>query len=697
MEGERPVQLEIGGKGILENLELRPMERRAPGAGEVEIRVRATGLNFRDVLNALGMYPGDAGPLGGECAGVIVGVGEGVEGIEIGEGVVALAAGSFGSYVTVDARLVAGKPGRMSYGEAATVPIAFLTAYWGLHELGGMERGDRVLIHAATGGVGQAAVQLAQRAGAEVYATASPGKWHALREQGVEQVMNSRTLEFGGQVRERTGGRGVDIVLNSLSGEYIPQSLEVLAEGGRFIEIGKRDIWDEEQVGERRKDVKYYVFDLAEKARREPEQIGRQLRELMKGMEEGSLRPLRQTEFGLREAAQAFRHMAQARHIGKIVVTQGGGAAELRSDGSYLITGGMGALGLQVAEWMVGQGVRNLVLVGRREATASAREVVGRLEGLGARVVTAQVDVGEWESMERLVEEIRATMPALKGVIHAAGVLDDGLLRDLDGERLERVMAPKVAAWNLHLLTRDRGLDFFVMFSSAASVLGSPGQGNYAAGNAFLDALAHHRQAQGLPALSINWGPWAGEGMAAAKEGRDRGRRAGRGLQAITPERGVQMLGMLLGRPQAQVAVLPVSWPQFLAQYPAGAQPPLLADLARQSAAPVNGGSARPAAPPLLQTLRQAPPNQRRSLLVAYISEQVTKVLGLDPSHPIDSTQPLNELGLDSLMALELKNLLAGPLGDNLPDTLLLDYPTIDAIAEYLVSEDRFSAPTLIN
>jgi len=381
--------LQVPKRGVLDNLIYVPVARRPPGSGEVEIRVRASGLNFRDVLNALGMYPGDPGPLGGECAGTIVAVGEGVEGFKVGDEVIALGPACFSTHITTKAEWVAHKPPQsagLDFEEAATIPIAFLTAYYGLHHLAKLDKGERVLIHSAAGGVGTAAVQLAKRAGAEVFGTASPGKWEFLESLGVDHIMNSRTLEFADQVMEITDGRGVDIVLNSLADDFIPKSLAILSQNGRFLEIGKRGIWSDEKVAEFRSDIKNFIYDLGQVMLDEPELIQAMFRELAAGFEDSSLEPLPLKVFSHQETLAAFRYMAQAKHTGKIVLTQlqiarfteqrvppkkkdseqpvkgevsDAGSSipdpdsiEIRSDGSYLTTGGLGALGLRVAQWL---------------------------------------------------------------------------------------------------------------------------------------------------------------------------------------------------------------------------------------------------------------------------------------------------------------------------------------------------------
>jgi len=694
---EQQYQLVISRRGVLENLVLEPAKRRAPGPGEVQIRVRATGLNFRDVLNALGLYPGDAGPLGLECAGEIAALGEGVDGFKLGEAVIALAPGCFSSFATTSAACVVCKPESLSFEEAATIPVAFLTAYYALDKMAKMSRGERVLIHAAAGGVGMAAVQLAQRCGAEVFATASAGKWAVLKSSGIKHVMNSRTVDFSEGVMQLTAGRGVDVILNSLSEEFIPKSLSVLAAGGRFLEIGKRGIWERERVAQSRSDVSYFVLDLLETSRREPALIQSMLRELMGGFADGTLKALPQRVFPIREAVSAFRHMAQAKHTGKIVLSHQAGVAgvasevqEIRGDAAYLITGGLGALGLRVAQWIVEQGARHIVLMSRRGASDAPLEALRKLKEGGAEIVVARGDVSREEDVATLVSKFGTSLPPLRGVIHAAGVLDDGVLGQQNWSRFVTVMAPKVeGSWNLHRLTRNLPLDFFVFFSSSASLMGSAGQGNYAAANAFMDALAHHRRAQGLPALSINWGPWSEAGMAATVEGAVQRRWASQGVGVIEPEQGLRVLQQLLLREGIpQVGVLPIQWSKFLGTFPADRLRPLFSEFAGEVKR--DSGVAHVGDSGILRRLSQAGEDERLKLLTGYLKQEVERVLAFDSGMRIEPEDKLFDVGLDSLMAVELQNRLQASLKCTLSNTLFFEYPTLAAVAEYLIRESLF-------
>ncbi|NEO91651.1 MAG: SDR family NAD(P)-dependent oxidoreductase, partial [Moorea sp. SIO3G5] len=453
----QPFRLTITERGILENLTLEPTPRRSPAAGEVEIRVRATGLNFRDVLIALDIYPGTA-VMGGDCAGEIVAVGEGVENLKIGEPVITLAPGSFSQCVTVSAMMVAPKPDFLTFEQAAAIPANFLTAYYALHHVAKIAPGDKILIHAAAGGTGMAAVQIAQQAGAEVFATASPPKWDALKAMGVKHIMNSRTLEFATQIMEKTQGKGVDIVLNSLtSGEFIAKSVSVVSPQGRFVEIAKRGVWESTEMATLRSDISYSVLDLVKLSQDKPQLIKSLLEEIIDKFNNGLLKPPPLTVFSMEEVVSAFRYMQQAKHIGKIIVTQTGLAKtgqptntatemplSFREDGTYLITGGLGGLGLLVARWMVEKGAKHLVLVGRSSPNHDVVKKLTELEQAGASVVVEKADVSEFEAMGRVLSKINQSTLPLRGVIHSAGMLSDGVLQNQSWSSFEKVMAAKV-------------------------------------------------------------------------------------------------------------------------------------------------------------------------------------------------------------------------------------------------------------
>ena len=692
-----PFQLRLWEYGLLENLRLVPLSRRSPEAQEVEIQVRAVGLNFRDVLNALGMlqeYTEQMGiasaadlPFGGECAGIVTAIGKNVSHLKVGDAVIAAQTiGSLSSHVIVPSAFVVLKPRSLSFEEAVTIPTSFLTAYYGLVYQANLQKGDRVLIHAAAGGVGQAAVQLAQHIGAEIFATASPGKWDFLKSQGVSHVMNSRSLDFAEEVTHLTKGEGVDVVFNSLNGEYIPKSLEVLNHQGRFIEIGKLGIWTHSQMQATRADVTYCPFDLLDLSLETPALIAKLLNELMSAFAEGSLKPLPHTVFPLPDVVSAFRYMAQAKHIGKVVISIPDRKhnlpqkVEISSDRSYLITGGLGALGFQVAQWLAHKGARNLILTNRRGLTETTQAQVAQLEKTGVQVAVIPTDVSDFDSVRQLLNAIETEMPPLAGVVHAAGVLADGMLLNQTRESFEQAIAPKVAgSWHLHSLTQNIPLDFFICFSSVSAVLGSPGQGNYAAANAFMDALAHYRQELGLPAISINWGPWAEAGMATNLAEEEQNRFSLQGIKPIPLQKGLALLGDLMENPSPQPTVLSVDWSVFFRQFPSGQIPPLLKNIAATT-------TPSPPNPPLdlHQQLEAAHPSERSQRLMSYVQTELAKVLNLSSIEEIDVDQGFLDLGMDSLMIVELRNRLQTGLGCTVPVSMAFDYPTVSALVNYL-------------
>ena len=502
-------RLETAGDGSLEGLALREFAAAgAPlAAGEVRIAVRAAGLNFRDVLIALGMYPDSAGlPVGSEVAGVVLEVGSQVSGVAPGDRVMGLVGAGAGPVVVTDHRLVVRFPAQWSFAEAAGVPVVFLTAYYALRDLAGVSAGEALLVHAATGGVGMAAVQLARHWGMEVFGTASRGKWATLRGLGFDEahIGDSRTLDFEEKFLASTDGRGVDVVLDSLAREFVDASLRLLPRGGRFLEMGKTDIREGADIAEQYAGVGYQAFDLWDAG---PDRIQQMLGDLSVLFDRGVLNPLPVRAFDIRQAAEAFRYFQQTRHIGKIVLSMPVGWASV---GTVVITGGTGVLGALVARHLVAvHGVSRLVLTSRRGMEApGAQQLVDELDQLGAQVQVVACDVADRDAVAGLIAAIPADEPL--AIVHAAGVLDDGVLTALDAQRLDAVLAPKVdAAWHLHELTADREVAGFVMFSSVAGVLGAAGQGSYAAANTFLDGLASHRRAAGLAAQSLAWGLWA--------------------------------------------------------------------------------------------------------------------------------------------------------------------------------------------
>ncbi|WP_078856363.1 type I polyketide synthase [Streptomyces sp. NBRC 109706] len=653
---------------------------RALAANEVRIGVRAAGLNFRDVLIALGMYPGEA-PLGSEAAGVVLEVGSGVADLAVGDRVFGLIVDSFGSVAVADRRMVVRMPDGFSFVAAAAIPVVYLTAYYGLVDLAGLRRGERLLVHAAAGGVGMAAVGLARHLGAEVFATASRPKWDAVRGLGVAEgrIASSRDLSFKEAFLGVTDGAGVDVVLNALAGEFVDASLDLLPRGGRFVEMGKADVRDADVVAEERSGVVYRSFDLFEAG---PDRIQEMLLEIVSLFESGVLVHSPVRRWDVRRGREAFRFLREGRNVGKVVLTVPVPLGE--AGGTVLVTGGTGGLGALFARHLVVEhGVRDLLLVSRRgPAAEGAGELVAELEGLGAEVRVAACDVSDREQLAALIAPLDGR---LSGVVHAAGVLDDGLVESLTPERLARVLRPKLdAALHLHELTAGMELSAFVLFSSVAALIGSPGQGNYAAANAFLDALAARRRAEGLPATSLAWGLWAEErSMAGSLDEGAVARWARMGISPLSNELGLRLFDQACLTDEAMAVPVLLDHASLRAQARSGMLAPLLQGLVRVPTRRTESGGGSS----LAQRVAGASREDGERIALELVQAQVAAVLGHASAAVIDPERDFKALGFDSLAAVELRNRLIQATGVRLPTTLIFDHPTPASVTRFLLGE----------
>jgi acyl transferase domain-containing protein/SAM-dependent methyltransferase/acyl carrier protein len=689
-----PLRLESRERAQLDALRFAPFAQLSCGPGEVLIDVKAAGMNFRDVLKALALYPGeapDARIFGDEVGGIVIAVGSDVTHVRPGDRVFGLAVFGLATRTIARGGDVRRIPDHLSFEEAATLPVVFMTSWHALNNVARLRKGERVLIHAGAGGVGMAAIQIAHHFGAEVIASAgSPAKRRLLETLGVKHVIDSRRGDFAEAVMELTDRKGVNVVLNALAGEAIPMGLSCLAEFGRFIEIGKRDIYQNSRIPLRplRRNASFHVVAMDAVFAGDESLTREMLAEVTDLIEKRALNPLPFRAFPACNVDAAFRLMAGGKHIGKVIVSfpdpfvprRGEPLAskfEIKPDGSYLITGAFGGFGRVFANWLVQCGAQHLVLSSRSGAsTPDAEAFVQSLRDRGTTVQVVKADVGSRADVDRLFSEIGKNGNPLRGVFHLAMVIDDAVLAALSRERMASVIGPKaLGAWLLHQHTRDMNLDCFVMFSSVSSIFGNPAQGNYAAANAFLDSLAHHRRSLGLPALAMNWGVLGGEGYVA------RNQRVGeflakQGIAELSPGEVISIVESSLRTGTPQVAAIRVDWTKWKTFFRGMQSNPLLERIFAAVEGQENAGGTSD----WRNKIESAAPDEKETVIAHAVREVVGSVLRVKPDTLRDD-QPLTDLGLDSLMGVEIENSLEAAVGVALPPTSLMRARTIGQIA----------------
>ena len=679
------IRLTMTQPGLLPTLRWAADEPRRPGPGQVAVEVRAAGLNFRDVMWAMGLIPEEAlldgfagATLGLECAGVVTEVGQGVRTVAVGDRVMAFAPAALGSQVITAEHAVAPLPEAVDFTTGATIPVAFITAVYSLGTLAQLGRGERVLIHGGAGGVGIAAIQYAKHRGAVIFATAGSAIKRAfLHQLGVDHILDSRSLSFADEVMRLTGGEGVDVVLNSLSGEAMERSLGLLRRFGRFVELGKRDFFMNTRVGLRamRQNISYYAVDVDQLPAQRPELARILMNEVGELLEAGALRPLPLRVFPFAETVQAFRLMQSSGHIGKIVLVPDRDSAArttrpptftATADGTYVVTGGAGGFGLETARWLAAHGARHLALLSRRGAeTPGAEAAAAELARKGCSVELLACDVGDIEALRKTLTAIRAKMPPIRGVVHAAMVVDDALVNDLDAERLGRVLAPKLGgAEHLDQLTRRDPIELFVLFSSATTLLGAPGQASYVAANAGLEALARRRHAEGLPGCAIAWGPIADAGYLARKQSVGDALARRLGAVPLSAASALDALPALLASGQPMIALAEVNWSAARRHLPTIATPVFtaLATKAQSDSTDLD----------LRDRLTNCTLEEAHQQLVGMLRQELGRILRLAPES-IDPHRSLSELGMDSLMGVELRLAIESSLRVDLPLLSLAD------------------------
>ncbi|MFX1766420.1 SDR family NAD(P)-dependent oxidoreductase [Paraburkholderia sp. A1RI-2L] len=691
--------------GSLRHLQWLPLPERELGDDEVEIQPVATGLNFRDVMYAMGLLSDEAvengfagATIGMELSGRVTRVGRNVTRFQKGDAALGFASASFASRVQTRADAVAKKPATMSFEEAATIPTAFFTAYYALVELARLRRGERVLIHGGAGGVGIAAIQLARYLGAEVFASAgSREKREFVRLLGADHVLDSRSLAFADDVRALTQGEGIDIVLNSLAGEAMVRGIDTLRPFGRFLELGKRDFYENSQIGLRpfRNNISYFGIDADQLMSARPNLTARLFADVMALFERGVLHPLPYRAFAAREAESAFRTMQQARQIGKVLVTYPHGVPQPRvrqshakyshdPHASYLVIGGTGGFGFATARWMIERGARHVVLASRRAALDAAQDdAIARLaQSSGARIDVRQCDVSASAQVDALIAWIAARGMPLKGIVHSAMHIDDGLLRNLDDARIRAVLAPKVAgAWNLHRATLGASLDFFVLYSSATTYLGNPGQSSYVAANTFLEALVELRRARGLAGTAMAWGPLDDVGFLARNDNTRQALQGRIGGGSITSAEALAALDRVLIEDGAGEAFVRLDW-----QVIARGMPAASARRYRGLSRGVADDAALESGAQLRDQIRELDAHEAQTQVEAALQAQIARILHLSPEKILADASVL-ELGMDSLMGIELGMAVEESLGSKLSVMAIAEGATVSSLAARIVAD----------
>jgi thioester reductase-like protein len=705
---EQPARLTSRQFGVLDHLHLESLDPTAPAAGEVEVEVRATGLNFRDVMKALKIYPSDAPDfrlLGDEFSGVIRRVGPSATRFQTGDRVTGVWAGAFTSRITLGEKLLCPLPDHLSFEEGCTLFTASLTAHYALHEIARIKPGERVLIHSAAGGVGLAAVHMAAAAGAEVFATAgSTSKRDLLRSLGVKYTYDSRTLEFAEEIMRDTRGEGIDIVLNSLAGEAIPKSLSCLRIGGRFIEIGKRDIYANTRLGLRpfKNGLLFCSVDLARMI--SPEGLPPTIERVSRMVQDGTFRPLPYRTFSFARPASAFHFMAQGRHVGKIILSLQNERAhaepavietppQFPSDATFLVTGGVRGFGLATARWLADHGVRHLVLVSRTgKGDAETEEALKAFAQEGVTATLHATDITDAGQTRQLLEQVRKTRPPIAGIFHAAVAYADDMALRMTREKFDECALPKMlGAWNLHQLTAQDPLRWFVLYSSISTVIANPGQSNYVAANLFLDSLALARRRRGLPATVIAWDRIRDTGQVARnKELGDYLDRLG--CPGLTNEDAFFGFGRALSNDAIRLALSNVQFSVWAKSAGPNAQLGRFSHLMGDQ----GDGEEEEQSQRIRQDIFAAAPEDRLALVETFLTEQIARVLRIPPKR-VSRTMPLNQQGLDSLMAVELLSLIEGRLAISIPTTNMMDAPTIPKLSVFLlelVTGEKSSAGT---
>ncbi len=700
-------QLSFDFPGQLRFLQWKNIPIKTPLADEIEVDVKATGLNFRDIMYTLGLLSDEAvengfvGPsLGLEFAGIISKTGDDVTEFNVGDRVVGFAPSSFSNRIITKTTALTHIPGNIDFSAAATIPSTFFTVYYALHHQARLQPGETVLIHGAAGGVGIAAIQVARWLGAEIYATVgSEEKRDFLNLMGVKHIHNSRALDFAEEILAKTNNQGVDVILNSLAGEAINRNFQVLKPFGRFLELGKRDFYENTQIGLRpfRNNISYFGIDADQMMKERPDLTRQLFSDMMQLFHEGILHPLPYTSFDASQVVDAFRYMQQAKQIGKIVVGYNTPlnskpalqiaekqSLALDKDASYLVTGGFSGFGLRTAQWLVEKGAKHLILISRSGPFSDgAQDAIKHFKQQGINIYARACDVSDKKSLHLLLKQASASMPPLKGLIHSAAVIDDGLARNLDYEQIQRVLEPKILGGQyLHELTLDNKLDFFVLYSSVTTLFGNPGQSNYVAANLWLEALAAHRQQLGLPVTCVRWGAIEDVGYLARNSKIKDALKKRMGGSPLPSATALKELEQMIISNSNTIGVLEFEWNALKSFLPT-AHSHKFQEIASHH---LNDNDSSDNQSDIQQLIEELSAEELKTTFIGMLKKELSQIL-LIAEDKINPDTSMYDIGLDSLMGVELIVAIESRFEVQIPVMSLTDSPTLNKLTDHIITQ----------
>lgn len=702
------VSLDFLSPGQFKQLYWRGVEPKPLAADEIAIKPKVSGINFRDVMYSMGLLSDEAvengfagATLGLELSGVVTDIGADVSEFSIGDEVIGFAPACLSSRVVTKTTAIAHKPEQWSFRAAATIPTTFFTAYYALVHLAQLQPGEKILIHGASGGVGLAAIQISKYLELEIFATAGTDeKRDYVALLGADHVMDSRSLKFADDVLIETGGEGVDAVLNVISGEAVNRNLSVLKPFGRFLEIGKRDFYENSKIGLRpfRNNISYFGIDADQLLVERSELARRLFAEMMSLFKDGSLRPLPYRVFVADQVQEAFRYIQQSRQIGKVLISFESGYPKAgvidqqildkrefacQKEKSYLVTGGTRGFGLKTAEWLVSRGAESLVLVSRSGKVDKAdQHIIEALQSEGAHIEISSCDVSDGEAVRSIIDRINISDYPLAGIVHAAMVLDDTLLQNMSKDQLERVLKPKVkGAWNLHKYTESVDLDLFLMYSSVTTYIGNPGQANYVAGNSYLEGLVNYRRHKGLTGQFVAWGAIDDAGYLTRNEDVKDALESRTGRSALPSSKALGFLDRFLHSGQAGICYVDLDW-AVIQQFMPAANTPKYHELSRMARS-FGSSNQREDIQSMIQGLSHS---EVVELIQGMLVDEVAQILRLSGSD-LDLDKPISEVGMDSLMGMELVAAIDAMFSIKLPIMQIAEGATISKITGFIADQ----------